>query len=142
MLLLRIETHKAQNPKTQKLGLITHKVKNTKETERGPRGDRNTCKVAVSETRKRIRPQVETVKKEDMGNAEWRNSIGETKVVDEKSKAELLNGEPVPVEQVSGKGDNTARGGVTKSFSMARGGVKKLTSKLSGIHQLNLSRYK
>ena len=194
---LRIETYKARNPKTRKLGLITHKAKGTKETERDPRGNRNKHEVAVSKTKKRIRPQAETVKKGDTRKAEWRNSAGETKVVAEKSKAESLKGESVPVEQVLGKGDSTARGGMTKSFrtargevnksfstarggvtksssttkggetksfskgrggvtksfsstrggetksfSTARGGVKKLTNNLSGIHQLNLSRYK
>ena len=40
------------------------------------------------------------------------------------------------------KSSNTTSDREAKSFSSTRGGVKKLTNKLSGIHKLNLSRYK
>ena len=132
---LRPETQKVRNPKTQKLGPVTHEATSTKETESGSRVDRNTHVVAVSGTKKRTRSKAIIEEKGGTENTEWRNTAGETKEVAAKSKPESLIGEPVPTKKISVKGDNSARGEVTKS-------LKKLTRKLLGIYQLNLSRYK
>ena len=124
-----------RNPKAQKSGPITHEATSTREAESGSRVARDTGKVAVSGTKKRTRPKVVTEEKGGTANTEWRNTVGERKEVAAKSKLETLVGELAPEEKISVKEDNLARGGATKS-------LKRLSSKLSGIYQLNPSRYK
>ena len=132
---LRPETHKVRNPKAQKSGPVTHKAMSTKEIERGSREERDTRVVAVSGTKKRIRLRAITEEKGAMRNTEWKNTVGERKEVAAKRKLESLIRKPVPIKKNSVKGDNSARGGVTKS-------LKRLSTKLLGIYQFNPSRYK
>ena len=139
MLSLRTVTYKVRNPKTQKLGLLIYKVKNTKEIGREPRGVRIGCERAESESKQRIKPQAKTVKKRDTRNAKGKNSKGETKTEIEKSKVESLSGEPVPAEQLSGKGDNKARGEVIKNFNKARE-VTKSHNRTEGGESKSLSK--
>ena len=100
MLPLRPETHKVQNPKAQKSGLVTHEATSIKETESGSREERDTRVVAVSRTKKRTRPEAITEEKGGTGNTEWRNTVGERKEVAAKSKLESLIEEPMPVKKI------------------------------------------
>ena len=72
--------------------------------------------MAVSGTTKRTGPKAVIEENGGTGSIERRNTAGETKEVAAKSKPESLIGEHVPAQKVLMKGDNLARGGVTKSL--------------------------